>query len=79
VVDYGTGRGTGRLRRALIELAPQWARYAVLFNQMGQEPAWGDRAQELSTNAIFAVEWQWSTPGSEFDIWVDNVELVGCE
>jgi endoglucanase len=62
-----------------IELTPNWARYVVLFNQVGQEANWGDRAQELSTNAIFAVEWQWSTPGSEFDIWVDNVELVGCE
>jgi endoglucanase len=62
-----------------LEVTARWERYGLLFREVRQEPNWGDRVQELSTNAIFAVEWQCSTPDSEVDIWVDNVELVGCE
>jgi endoglucanase len=61
------------------ELTPRWERQVALFSEMKQEPGWGDPARELAANSIFAVEWQWNTPDSEFDLWVDNVELVGCD
>ncbi len=60
------------------DLTPRWERYVALFSQLRQEPNWGDRVPELATDSVFAVEWQWSKPDSEFDVWVDNVELVGC-
>ena len=53
-------------------------RYTVPFNQMSQQPGWGDRAPKLSTKELFGVDWQLSKPGAEYDLWVDDVELVGC-
>ena len=60
-------------------IAEQWQRYTIPFDRMAQQPNWGDRAPEVSKNALFAVQWQFSTPGADYDIWVDDIELVGCE
>ena len=61
------------------ELSAEWARYAVRFDETTQQPNWGDHVSELATNAIYAVEWQVTGADSDFDVWVDNIELVGCE
>ena len=62
-----------------IYLSDQWVRYTVPFEKMTQQPGWGDRAPALSPDAIFAIQWQYSTPDTDYDIWFDNIELVGCE
>ncbi len=56
-----------------------WTRYTVPFDDMMQQPGWGDRAPEIQRDMLFAVQWQYSTAGAEYEIWVDDVELVGCE
>ena len=61
-----------------IYLTDQWVRYTVPFEKMNQQPGWGDRAPALSSNAVIAVQWQFSTANTEYDIWFDNIELVGC-
>lgn len=60
-------------------LSEQWQRYTVPFDRMAQQPGWGDRAPEVAKNAIFEVGWQFATPGADYDIWVDDIEFVGCE
>lgn len=61
-----------------IYLQDQWMRYTVPFNEMKQKDGWGDRAPALDTKGSFAVQWHYDSSGEPFDIWVDQVELVGC-
>jgi endoglucanase len=56
----------------------EWTRFTVPFDQMSQQPGWGDRAPEVSKNGLFAIQWQFSTPNTEYDFWFDNIELAGC-
>jgi len=60
-------------------LQDEWVRYTIPFAKMTQQSGWGDRAPKLSTRELFAVEWQFNTPGADYDISIDDVELVGCE
>lgn len=60
-------------------LQDQWIRYTVPFADMAQQPGWGDRAPEVDRHALFALQWQYNAPDTEFDIWIDDVELVGCD
>ncbi len=62
-----------------IYLSDKWERYTVPFMEMQQQPGWGDRAPHVATGAIYAVQWQFTTPGAEFDLAFDDVFLVGCE
>ncbi len=62
-----------------IYLQPDWQRYTVPFDKMTQQPGWGDRAPALEVKSVIAIQWQFSTPGADYDIWVDNIELVGCD
>ena len=62
-----------------IYLSEKWTRYTVPFEKMKQQPGWGDPAPEVAKDALFAVQWQYSKPGADFDIMIDNVEFVGCQ
>ncbi|MBN2343674.1 MAG: hypothetical protein JXX29_18955 [Deltaproteobacteria bacterium] len=61
-----------------IYLQHQWMRYTVPFSEMKQQDGWGDRAPSLDVEGTFAVQWHFATSGEAYDIWVDQVELVGC-
>ena len=60
-------------------LQDEWIRYTVPFDDMSQQPGWGDRAPEVTVTGVFAVQWQYNAAGTEYDISVDNIELVGCQ
>lgn len=60
-------------------LTDRWERYTVPFSSLEQQPGWGDRAPHVATGAIMAIQWQFTTPGAEFDFSFDDVALVGCE
>ncbi len=62
-----------------IYLQDIWMRYTIPFSAMEQHPGWGDRAPSVDVHGAFAVQWQYDTPGGEYDIWVDQIELVGCD
>jgi endoglucanase len=59
-------------------LTDQWTRYTVPFDRLAMSPGWGDPTPELNKKALFGVEWGFSTPGVDYDIWVDDIEFVGC-
>jgi endoglucanase len=61
-----------------IFLQNEWIRYTVPFDKMTQQDGWGDRTPGLDIKGAFAVQWQFDTAGAAYDIWVDNIELVGC-
>lgn len=56
----------------------QWTKYELMFADMKQEPSWGDKFPAIMANAIYGLQWQVKNPNQEFDIWIDQVELVGC-
>jgi endoglucanase len=60
-------------------LQDDWVRYTVPFKDMQQQPGWGDRVPEVERTGIIAVQWQYNTPNTEYEIWVDDVEVVGCD
>jgi endoglucanase len=62
-----------------IYLQDQWLKYTVPFEKMQQKPGWGDRAPGLDVEGAFAVQWQVDTPGLPYDVWVDDIALVGCD
>ena len=62
-----------------IYLQDKWMRYTIPFDAMTQHPGWGDRAPSVDVHGAFSIQWQFDTPGAEYDIWVDQIELVGCE
>lgn len=62
-----------------LHVSEEWTRYTVPFDRLAQQPGWGDPAPTVASDALFAVQWQFDTLGAEFDLWVDNVEFVGCE
>lgn len=62
-----------------IALYPEWTRFTVPFAKMKQQPGWGDPAPAVAKDALFAIQWQVSKPGAEFDFAIDNVEFVGCK
>ncbi len=59
-------------------LSDRWERYTVPFEALEQQPGWGDRAPHVASGAVYAFQWQFSSPGAEYDISVDDVRLVGC-
>lgn len=62
-----------------IALYPEWTRFTVPFSKLKQQPGWGDSAPAVASDALFAIQWQVSKPGAEFDFAIDNVEFVGCK
>jgi hypothetical protein len=61
-----------------IELAlkPDWQRYTIPFEWLSQRQGWGEPRPQIDKAGLFAMEWQLSTPGKDFDVWVDDVEFV---
>lgn len=63
-----------------VSLTEEWTRYVVPFAAMKQEDGWGDpQPQSLATDEVYELQWQVAAKGVEYDIWIDNIELTGCE
>ncbi|HEX9622177.1 MAG TPA: hypothetical protein VF989_18655 [Polyangiaceae bacterium] len=56
----------------------EWSEYTVSFADMKQENGWGEPRPRIDASLVYQVQWQVSTPGSEFDVRVDDVALFGC-
>jgi endoglucanase len=63
-----------------IELGEVWQHFAFLWRNLKQLPDWGSpRPRAIKPNKLFGLQWQVNQPGADFDIWVDDVEFIGCE
>ena len=68
--DFGVG----------IELGEVWRHFVFPWRRLKQLPDWGSpRPHAIKPNKIFGLQWQVNQPGADFDIWVDDVEFIGCE
>jgi len=61
-----------------VRLTDDWTQYTILFSGLQQTPYWGTPHGVFEPSTFRSVAWLNSTPGKEFDIWIDGVELVGC-
>jgi endoglucanase len=63
-----------------LTLTEAWQRFVFPFKKMRQLPDWGSpRRHSIDKSKLFGIQWQVNTPGAAFDIWIDDVEFVGCE
>jgi hypothetical protein len=63
-----------------ITITESWQRFVIPFKKMRQEEGWGSpRPRSIAKNKLYGIQWQAAQPGANFDIWIDDVEFVGCE
>ena len=63
-----------------LNLTDEWKRYVFSFKKMSQLPGWGSpRRHSIDKSKLYGIQWQVNVPGAAFDIWIDDVEFVGCE
>jgi endoglucanase len=63
-----------------LDLTEEWTKYIVPFRAMKQIKGWGDQyGGGISSNAIYEVQFQVSSPGQPFDIWIDEIQFTGCK
>jgi endoglucanase len=64
---------------ASIELDEQWQQFTVPFDTMAQLPGWGaPRPGAVDRAGLYGLQWQVSTSGAAFDLWIDDVVFYGC-
>lgn len=62
-----------------LNLTDDWKQYVILFFKLRQQEGWGSpRLRKIERGKVFALQWQPAQPGP-FDIWVDEIQFVGCE
>jgi hypothetical protein len=60
-------------------LTGEWKKYTIPFADLKQQAGWGDPTPSaVETSKLIGVKWQVATPGAEYDLWIDNVQLEGC-
>jgi endoglucanase len=62
-----------------LELTTTWTKYTVPFNGTTQMAGWGaPHPGALNPAKMFGVQWQINSPGSSYDLWVDDIQFTGC-
>ncbi len=63
---------------AQLVLTEDWKRYVLPFDEISQEPGWGEKQPELLADKLLELKFQIGSRNVEYDIWVDQIEFVGC-
>jgi hypothetical protein len=59
------------------DLSEDWTRYEVSFADLKQEGGWGaPRPEAVDPAHLFGMKWQVTTPGGEFDVWIDQIAFL---
>ncbi len=61
-----------------VSLTEEWTQYSVKFSELRQEPYWGEPRPAIDAARVFQLQWQVKDPSGPFDVWVDDVRLLGC-
>ncbi len=59
-----------------LSLTDAWTEYCFEFSNLAQQPHWGEPKPGLTSDHVFAIQWQVGTPNVDYDVWVDNVRLT---
>ena len=63
-----------------LTLSESWQHFVFPWRKLHQLPDWGSpRPHAIKPQKIFGMQWQVDQPGADIDIWVDDVEFIGCE
>ncbi len=63
-----------------ITLTESWQHFVFPWRKLKQQPDWGaPRPHAIKPDRLFGLQWQVSQPDADFDIWIDDVEFVGCD
>jgi len=63
-----------------LTLSESWQQFAIPWRKLKQQPNWGSpRPHAIKPAKIYSLQWQVSRPGASFDVWVDDVEFIGCD
>lgn len=57
-------------------LTDKWERYIILFEWLSQRSGWGDPRPGVAPEAIYAMEWEYSTPDRSFEVWLDDIAFI---
>jgi hypothetical protein len=62
------------------QVTEEWVRYEVPFEQLKQEGGWGKpNPPSIDKAKLYGVQWQTTTPGAVLDLYIDSVEILGCD
>jgi hypothetical protein len=62
------------------QVTEDWVRYEVPFEQLKQEGGWGKpNPPSIDKAKLYGVQWQTTTPGAVLDLYIDSVEILGCD
>jgi endoglucanase len=65
---------------ASLLLTESWQHFVFPWRKLKQLPDWGSpRPRVIKSNRIYGLQWQVIQPGADFDVWVDDLEFIGCE
>jgi hypothetical protein len=60
-----------------LTLTTTWTKYTIPFSSMTQQAGWGaPRPTKIDPTGVVAVQFQVTTPGAVYDIWVDDVTFT---
>ncbi|MGC4086912.1 MAG: carbohydrate binding domain-containing protein [Polyangiaceae bacterium] len=61
-----------------LELSTEWKEYRVMFAEAEQGKGWGDpRPKNVTPSQLASIDFTVG-PGLNFDLWVDDVQLLTC-
>jgi endoglucanase len=66
--EFGVGLG----------FTEQWKQFTIPFAWLHQQSGWGEPFERLASDRLFHLHWEISYRDHTYDIWVDDVQLVGC-
>jgi hypothetical protein len=58
------------------ELSSEWREHCFDFDALTQMMGWGEPHPALTASKAFTVTWSVHTPGSAYDLWVDDIRFV---
>ena len=62
------------------QVTEEWVRYEVSFDQLKQEGGWGKpNPPAIDKAKLYGLQWQTTTPGAVLDLYIDGVEILGCD
>jgi len=61
-----------------MQFTSEWREYIVSFAEIKQQSGWGDRFGAVTPSKLIALNWSIG-PGKDYDLWIDDVQLVACK
>lgn len=61
-------------------LGAEWQQFTYAFGDLKQEAGWGaPQVEPVDAAKIYGVQFQVNAKGQPYDVWIDDVQFVGCQ